>query len=92
MQVNTACSAKLPPSGPTFVHVDAVPLIAIAHAIEPAGGFAPVIPVTVAVKVIVPPKTGLAGADVTVIVGLAFETIRETAEVGASTEKLISPR
>jgi predicted thioesterase len=59
--------------------------------IVPAGARAPVIPVTVAVKVIDPPKTGLDGDVVTVIEGVAGRTVTESGEVADSEEKLESP-
>jgi len=50
----------------------------------PAGAVAPVIPVTVAVKVMVPPSRGLAGEDVTEMAGVAAATIIESGEVGGN--------
>ena len=46
----------------------------------PAGAFAPVMPVTVAVNVIVPPNAGLAGELATVIVGVAIVTVSDCAD------------
>jgi hypothetical protein len=52
----------------------------------PAGAVAPTIPVTVAVYVIVPPKTGLAGEVVIAIVGVALVTTRDIGLVAARDE------
>jgi len=48
------------------------------HVIVPAGAVAPEIPVTVAVYVIVPPRTGLEGDVVTAIDGVAGATVSES--------------
>ena len=45
----------------------------------PAGAVAPTIPLTVAVKVIFPPKTGEAGEVVIAMVGVAGVTVTVTA-------------
>ena len=72
-----------PAEGPVFVpHVDALPVT--PQVIVPAGAIAPVIPVTVAVNVIVPPNTGLAGEVVTAIVGVAAATTIERGDVGGN--------
>ena len=52
----------------------------------PAGAAAPVIPVIVAVNLIVPPRTGEAGDDVTAISGVALPTVNEIGAVGTSAE------
>ena len=66
-----------PGSGPVDdKHDDAGP--ASAHDTFPAGDVAPRTPVTVAVYVIVPPRTGLEGAVTTVTTGVAGATTMET--------------
>jgi len=59
--------------------------------IVPAGASAPVAPVTVAVKVIDPPRTGLEGEVVTTIEGVAARTVTESGETAESAAKLESP-
>jgi hypothetical protein len=61
------------------VHEEAAPLI--FHETVPAGAVAPTIPLTVAVKVIDPPKTGEAGEVVIAIVGVALVTTTESGGV-----------
>ena len=82
--MKTTFSALEPALGPTGVHVEVVPLI--VQSTDPAGAVAPTIPETVAVKVIVPPKTGLAGEVVTRMVGVALVTVTVTADDGAIEE------
>jgi len=57
---------------------------------EPAGASAPVAPVTVAVKVIDPPRIGLDGEEVTTIDGVACPTSTES-DAADKAEKLVSP-
>lgn len=72
-----------PAEGPVFVlQVEVLPVT--PHVIVPAGAVAPVIPVTVAEKVIVPPKTGLAGEVVTNMVGVAGATTIDSGDVGGN--------
>jgi len=60
-----------------------VPAPVIAQVIVPPGALAPVTPVTVAVKVTVPPNNGEEGALTTAIVGVALPTVTVcTAVVG----------
>jgi len=59
--------------------------------IVPAGASAPVAPVTVAVKVIDPPRTGLEGDDVTDIEGVAATTVTESGNAAEIAAKLESP-
>ena len=70
--------ALAPPAAPVeVVQLDAAP--EIFQVTLPAGAVAPTIPLTVAVKVIFPPKTGEAGDEVTAIVGVAGVTVTVTA-------------
>ena len=62
--------------------VDALPVT--PQLMDPAGAVAPVIPVTVAVYVIVPPSTGLTGVVAIKIVGVAGATTIESGDVGGS--------
>ena len=75
-----------PGSGPVGdVHVLADPDGPVsAHATVPPGGVAPEIPVIVAVYVMVPPSTGLAGEVVTAIVGVAGATVSETGDAATA--------
>ena len=87
VQVKTTFSALDPavgPVGPRSEQVEVAPLI--VQRTEPAGAFAPTIPLTVALKVIVAPKSGLAGIEVTTIVGVALVTVTLTAGDGAREE------
>ena len=59
--------------------------------IVPAGASAPVAPVTVAVNVTVPPRTGLEGDVVTAIDGVAGLTVTESGDAADSAAKLESP-
>ena len=77
------------PRAPSGEQVEVVPLI--VQSTDPPGAVAPIIPETVAVKVIVPPKTGLAGEVVTRIVGVALVTVTVTGEEGASDEYVVFP-
>jgi len=82
VQVKTVFSALDPafgPSGPKGEQVEVVPLI--FQSTEPPGAVAPTIPLTVAVNVMVPPKTGLAGVEVRSMVGVAFVTVTDTGGV-----------
>jgi hypothetical protein len=71
------------------LQLDALPVI--PQVIVPAGAVAPVIPVTVAVYVIVPPSTGLAGEEATEIVGVAGATTIDSGEVGGNPAYTRSP-
>ena len=51
----------------------------IAQLKVPAGAVAALLPVMVAVKVMVPPKIGLAGEVVMAMLGVALATVRVTA-------------
>jgi len=59
--------------------------------IVPAGASAPVAPVTVAVKVIDPPRTGLEGEVVTAMDGVAARTVTESGDAAEIAAKLESP-
>ena len=92
MQVKITFSELVPasgPNGPSGEQVEVAPLI--VHITEPPGAVAPTIPLTVAVKVIVLPNTGVAGEVVIAIVGVAFPTITESGEVIGSAAKFPSP-
>ena len=83
-------SALEPAVGPVEeTQLEAAPVT--FHVTDPAGAVAPEIPVTVAVYVIVPPRTGLEGSVFIAIVGVALATTTETAVVGANGEYVLSP-
>ena len=87
VQVKSTFSALDPafgPCAPRGEQVEVLPLM--VQSTDPAGAVAPTIPETVAVKVIVPPKTGLAGDDATEIVGVALVTVMVIGAVGARDE------
>ena len=78
-QLNKVWVKVDPGIGPELVlHTLAAPVT--VQFTVPAGAFAPVMPVTVAVNVIVPPNAGLAGELVTVIVGVATVTVSDCAD------------
>lgn len=88
--VNIVWVALSPAAAPAVLkHEEDCP--EILHDIVPAGDNAPVAPVTVAVKVIDPPRTGLDGEDVTTIDGVAGPTVTESGEAAVKAEKLASP-
>lgn len=89
-QVKIVCVAVSPAAGPAVLKHE-IDCPEILQAIVPAGASAPVTPVTVAVKVIVPPRTGLEGADVTTIDGVAGMTVTESGEAADKAAKLTSP-
>ena len=77
---------ELPPAtGPVLLTQDEVAPLILQVSVPP-GAVAPEIPVTVAVKVIVPPKIGFEGELVTAIVGVACVTVTEVAVVAGSDE------
>ena len=78
MQVKSVWLALVPGVGPALVQVEAAPVT--FQLTDPAGALAPTIPLTVAVKVRVSPKTGAAGAVVTAIVGVALVTLTLSGE------------
>jgi hypothetical protein len=81
-QLNKVCVKDEPASGPVLLRQALAAPVKVQFTV-PAGAFAPVIPVTVAVNVIVPPNAGLAGELVMVIVGVATVTVRDcAADVG----------
>jgi hypothetical protein len=87
VQVKTTFSALDPgigPSGPSGEQVEVVPLI--VQSTDPPGAVAPTIPETVALKVMAEPRAGLAGAEVTEIVGVALVTVTVSGADGASDE------
>ena len=87
VQVKTTFSALDPavgPCAPSGEQVEVLPLI--VQSTEPAGAVAPTIPETVAVNVMVPPKTGLAGDVATAIVGVALVTVIVIGADGARDE------
>ena len=59
--------------------------------IGPLGAVAPTTPVTVAVKVIVPPNAGVRVGPLTAIVGVAALTVMSFSDVVANGAKLPSP-
>jgi hypothetical protein len=73
VQVKRVWLALPPALGPALVQLVAAPLT--LQVIEPAGAVAPTIPLTVAVKVRLSPKTGAAGVVVIAIVGVALVTL-----------------
>ena len=88
--VKMVCVAVRPAAAPVvLVHDEDCP--EMLQEIVPAGDSAPVAPVTVAVKVIDPPRTGLDGEDVTTIEGVAGATVTESGEAADKAEKLESP-
>ena len=79
------CVELNPAAGPVWLaQVDPAPVI--DQATVPPGALAPVSPLTVAVYVIVPPKIGLTGEDVTAIVGVAAVTVSEDGADAGSEE------
>ena len=58
---------------------------------NPPGAAAPTGPVTVAVYVMFPPRTGFITGTATTIDGVAIPTSRDVTGVGANDEKLRSP-
>ena len=61
------------------------------QSIDPLGAAAPTAPVTTAVYVMFPPRTGLITGTDTRIVGVATPTSSEVTGDGGSAEKLASP-
>ena len=88
--VKMVCVAVRPAAAPVvLVHDEDCP--EMLQEIVPAGDSAPVAPVTVAVTVIEPPRTGLEGEVVTVIEGVAARTVTESGDAAESAAKLESP-
>ena len=90
VQVKIAWCGSVPTVGPVC-ELHNVDRPFSVQAMVPPGAAAPVMPVTVAVKVIVPPNTGLTTGTDTAIVGVAAVTTIDAGAVGASAVKMVSP-